>query len=287
MKKSAVIKSEALRNIVAQISSGELVFPANVRATLKIQEALDEPKYGTDEIAKLIIQEPLVAARVIAVANSVAYSRFGGGITNVRMAISILGFSTLRSVVAAVIMRQICLAISDNAIREKMEYLWVHSATVAAMAHLLARKVSKIDPETALFAGVVHEVGGFYLLSRAEEFPALLESGTEIDYPPADQSHELEIARAVLQKLLIPKRVMSSIESCWHGAAVFPPVSLGDTLLLANHLTDPVSPLTQRHQTKLTANTGKIDFMVGDKSLQEILDESKEDLDSLTEALIH
>jgi hypothetical protein len=47
MKKSAVIKSEALRNIVAQISSGELVFPANVRATLKIQEALDEPKYGT------------------------------------------------------------------------------------------------------------------------------------------------------------------------------------------------------------------------------------------------
>lgn len=72
MKKSAVIKSEALRNIVAQISSGELVFPANVRATLKIQEALDEPKYGTDEIAKLIIQEPLVAARVIAVANSVA-----------------------------------------------------------------------------------------------------------------------------------------------------------------------------------------------------------------------
>jgi hypothetical protein len=37
----------------------------------------------------------------------------------------------------------------------------------------------------------------------------------------------------------------------------------------------------------LTANTGKIDFMVGEKSLQEILDESKEDLDSLTEALIH
>jgi hypothetical protein len=57
--------------------------------------------------------------------------------------------------------------------------------------------------------------------------------------------------------------------------------------LLANHLTDTVSPLTQRHQTKLTANTGKIDFMVGEKSLQEILDESKEDLDSLTEALIH
>lgn len=286
MKKSEVIKSQALRNIVAQISSGELVFPANVRATLKIQEALDDPHYGTDNIARMIIQEPLVAARIIAVANSVAYSRFGGGITNVRMAISILGFSTLRSVVAAVIMRQICLAISDHAIREKMEYLWVHSATVAAMAHLLARKVSKIDPETALFAGVVHEVGGFYLLSRAEEFPALLETGTEADHPSADESHELEIARAVLQKLMIPKRVLSSIETCWQGDPVVPPVSLGDTLLLANHLTDTVSPLRQHHQATTKADTGKIDFMVRDKSLQEILAESQEDIDSLTDALI-
>lgn len=287
MKKSEVIKSQALRNIVAQISSGELVFPANVRATLKIQKALDTPQYGIDNIARLIIQEPLVAARIIAVANSVAYSRFGGGITNVRMAISILGFSTLRSVVAAVIMRQICLAISDHAIREKMEYLWVHSATVAAIAHLLARKVSKIDPETALFAGVVHEIGGFYLLSRAEEFPALLEDGTEVDSPSADESHELEIARAVLQKLMIPKRVLTGIESCWQGDPAIPPVSLGDTLLLANHLTDTVSPLRQRHQTRITANTDTIDFMVGDKSLQEILTESQEDIGSLTDALIN
>jgi hypothetical protein len=32
--------------------------------------------------------------------------------------------------------------------------------------------VTGVNEDTALFAGIVHEVGGFYLLSRAEEFPA-------------------------------------------------------------------------------------------------------------------
>ncbi|MBI1771777.1 MAG: HDOD domain-containing protein [Burkholderiales bacterium] len=280
-------KSAALKSIVEQASKGDLVFPTNVNASLKIQQALDDPDCGIETAAKLVMTEPLMSARVVAIANSVAYNRFGGGVTNIRTAITILGFNTLRSVTAAVVMRQLSAAVTDPAIRAKMEALWRHSAYVAALAHLIARKVSKVDAETALFAGIVHEVGGFYLLSRAQEFPALL----EIDAIPASpdalaETDETFIGRAVLNKLLVPKRVVSAVEALWYGMRVMPPETLGDTLLLANELAAVPSPLDLRSPESIRQSASEIDFAVGEGTLLSILSESAEEVDALTASLI-
>ncbi|MFZ6655149.1 HDOD domain-containing protein [Undibacterium sp. TJN19] len=289
-------KSEALQSIVAQASKGDLVFPTNVNASLKIQQALDDPDCGIETAAKLVMTEPLMAARVVAIANSVAYNRFGGGVTNIRTAITILGFNTLRSVTAAVVMRQLSAAVSDPAIRARMESLWRHSAYVAALAHLIARKVSKVDAETALFAGIVHEVGGFYLLSRAQEFPSLLEIDYQPDTPanaarpvskdPLAETDETFIGRAVLNKLLVPKRVVTAVEALWYGMRVMPPETLGDTLLLANELAAIPSPLDTRSPESIRQAASEIDFSVGEGTLHSILTESAEEVASLTATLI-
>ncbi len=280
-------KTAALKSIVEQASKGDLVFPTNVNASLKIQQALDDPDCGIETAAKLVMTEPLMSARVVAIANSVAYNRFGGGVTNIRTAITILGFNTLRSVTAAVVMRQLSAAVSDPAIRAKMEALWRHSAYVAALSHLIARKVSKVDAETALFAGIVHEVGGFYLLSRAQEFPALLE--IDPSPPPSDalaETDETFIGRAVLNKLLVPKRVVSAVEALWYGMRVMPPETLGDTLLLANELAAVPSPLDPRSPESIRQSASEIDFAVGEGTLTSILSESAEEVDALTASLI-
>jgi len=280
-------KSEALKSIVAQASKGDLVFPTNVNASLKMQQALDDPDCGIETAAKLVMTEPLMSARVVAIANSVAYNRFGGGVTNIRTAITILGFNTLRSVTAAVVMRQLSAAVSDPAIRAKMEALWRHSAYVAALAHLIARKVSKVDAETALFAGIVHEVGGFYLLSRAQEFPALLEIESSQTSPDAlAETDETFIGRAVLNKLLVPKRVVSAVEALWYGMRVMPPETLGDTLVLANELAAVPSPLDPRSPENIRQSASEIDFAVGEGTLLSILSESAEEVDALTASLI-
>lgn len=280
-------KTAALKSIVEQASKGDLVFPTNVNASLKIQQALDDPDCGIETAAKLVMTEPLMSARVVAIANSVAYNRFGGGVTNIRTAITILGFNTLRSVTASVVMRQLSAAVSDPAIRAKMEALWRHSAYVAALSHLIARKVSKVDAETALFAGIVHEVGGFYLLSRAQEFPALLE--IDPSPPPSDalaETDETFIGRAVLNKLLVPKRVVSAVEALWYGMRVMPPETLGDTLLLANELAAVPSPLDPRSPESIRQSASEIDFAVGEGTLTSILSESAEEVDALTASLI-
>lgn len=259
-----------------------MVFPTNVNASLKIQQALNDPDCHMELAAKLVMAEPLLAARTVAIANSVAYNRSGSDITNVRAAVMRLGFRTLQSLVAAVVVRQIGSKLSDPMLRAKVVQLWEHTAHVAALAHVIARKVTRVDPETALFAGIVHEVGGFYLLSRAEEFPGLLDGDPEAW---AEYGEKI-IGRGVLKKLAVPDTVAQAVESLWYGYRAMPPETLGDTLMLANDLASVASPLFEAAGATTATSASTIDFVVGEGTLSSILEESDEEVKALTSALM-
>ncbi|MET0858593.1 histidine kinase [Massilia eurypsychrophila] len=272
---------EAFKSIAAQAGRGDLTFPTNVDATLKLQRALGDPDLHIDEAARLVQAEPLLAARTVAIANSVAYNRFGNDVTNVGAAVKRVGFRTLNALAAAVIVRQLDSKITRPDLRAKADQLWQHSAHVAALSQVIARRVTNIDPDTALFAGIVHEVGGFYLLSRAEEFPGLL------DGEPEDwiEHGEMAIGRGVLTKLGVPGTVMEAIEAMWRGLRALPPETLGDTLMLANDLAPLDSPLHSRAGATTRQSAATIDFVTGEGTLASILEESAEEVRSLTAAL--
>ena len=238
-------RPEAVKHIIMQAGRGELVFPANVQASLQIQRGLDDPACSLETAAQLIIAEPVLAARVVAIANSVAYSRFGGAVSNVRNAVSILGFRTLQSIVAAIVIRQIGSEITDTKIQATAAQLWQHSAQTASIARSLAPYVGKIDPETALFSGIVHAVGGFYLLSRAEEFPSLLEPQVRANLADDQQEENAGalVNHAILQKLMVPKEVRQAIEFINEGRSLLPPTNLGELLWLSKCLATTRTPL--------------------------------------------
>ena len=171
--------------------------------------------------------------------------------------------------------------------------LWEHSAHVAALAHLIARRVTGMDPESALFGGILHEIGGFYLLSRVKEFPGLLDglgeewtgAGTEDD---ADEiSPENELGCVVLAALSVPQSVTDGIAMLWNGYLTFPPVTLGDTLLLADQLAPVRSPLFKTMTENPIEMDNSLDLIVELDSLSHILNESAAEVKSLTDALRH
>ena len=272
---------DALKSIAAQAGRGELTFPTHVTATLKLQHALSDPDCHVEEAARLVQTEPLLAARTVAIANSAAYNRSGNDVTNVRAAVQRVGFRTLGALAASVIVRQLAGEVTDPGLRAKADQLWQHSANVAALALVIARRVSFVDPDTAMFAGIVHEVGGFYLLSRAAEFPGLLDGGAD-EWLEHGQA---AIGRGVLLKLGVPGPVMGAIEALWNGMRALPPETLGDTLLLAKDLAPIPSPLLERPGVSPAQASATVDVTVGDGTLALILQESAAEVRSLVAAL--
>lgn len=198
------------------------------------------------------------------------------------MAVERLGMRSLQTLVATVMVRQLGGQISDPLIKAKSTQLWRHTAHTAALARVIARRVTRVDPETALFAGIVHEVGGFYMLSRAAEFPGILD-GDAGDWV---EHGEAAIGRGVMRQLEVPQAVQDAVEAIWVGLRALPPETLGDTLLLANDLAAVASPLHEHPEAATLAAARTIDFVTGDGTLSGILAESAQEVQTLLAALM-
>ena len=269
--------------IAVQAGRGELVFPTSVNAALQLQLALNDPDCPLDEAIKLVLAEPVLAARTVALANSTVFNRGGApAVTNVRAAVMRVGYRNLYALAASIVVRQFGSRIVDPVLRKKAEQLWEHTAHVAALAQVVARRVTRVNPDTAVFAAIVHEVGGFYLLSRADEFPGLL------DEDPENWKELCEeiVTREVLKKLAIPDQVREAIEAMRDGVLTVPPTTLLDTLLLANELAPVPSPLDVRVDDVLERSDGVSDFLIDNETLGTILDESADEVRSMQAALL-
>jgi HD-like signal output (HDOD) protein len=273
-----------LTRISEAAATDELIFPTTAEIALRVQRALDDPNSSMEQLARLVQADPLLAARVVAVANSVIYNRSGRSITDVRSAVARIGLNTLRVLAAAVVVRQMEGMARTGAHRQLAVRLWEHTAHVAALCQVIARRVTRVNPDTAFFAGIIHEVGGFYLISRATDYPGLLE-GAHGSLLAWEEGGAAEVGRAVLKRLGAPEAVSDAIEGLWAGYLAMPPESLADTLLLANQLAPVESPLSELAGTGREGVEVQLDVALDDQTLGGILRESAEDVASLIAAL--
>ena len=96
-----------LQAIAADLAKQKVAFPTFSRATIKIRPALEQPDIDADRLAQTIATEPLLAARLVQMANSAALNPGGRPIGDVRNAILRVGMASVRSVAVAVAMEQL------------------------------------------------------------------------------------------------------------------------------------------------------------------------------------
>jgi len=287
-------KRRILETIALEIGRGEIAFPTSSQLALRIRQVLDDPDCAAATVARLIQADPLLAARIVALANSVLFNRSARPVTEIQSAVARVGFSVVRSLATAVVAKQIAGTPTQAVHRKMATELWEHTTHVAALAYVLARRVTRQDPDTALFAGLMHEVGGFYLLSRAAEFPGLLDGmfmsdwieDIEEDDDEAwrERSFESRIGRAILDALSVPSKVVEADEIAWQGYLTLPPETLGDTVLLANRLAPVKSPFDGLAGGE-AGPTARLDMVVGDETLVEILKEASREVEALAKIL--
>lgn len=273
--------SSVLSAIAADAERGDIVFPTHTEIALRVQRMLDDPDCAIDALGKLIAAEPILAARVIGLANSVSYNPGGRPITELKGAISRLGFAALRALAASIVVRQMKEMSTNEQHRALASRLWEHTANVAAISRVIARRVTRQNPDAAFFSGIVHEVGSFYLIARASSFPGLLDG----DLEPWHGDAEAQIGRAVMRALEVPAYILEAMETTWSGYLAMPPRTLGDTLLLADELSPIESPLDALDGMSSKGMVADLELLLGDETLSDILAESAEEVVSISSAL--
>lgn len=141
---------------------------------LKIRTLLDNQDVGARQIAELVNRDPVIAAKIIRAANSPIY--FGAAkCETVQTAIVRLGLVTTKQLVIGFTLRDLFQS-AHPLLRRLMSESWQESTDVAAIAFVLARHTKLFDPEEAMLAGLVSNIGVLSILNYAQNYPQLLES---------------------------------------------------------------------------------------------------------------
>ena len=113
--------------------------------------------------------------------------------------------------------------------------LWEHSIRCAVAARLLAHTYTRIRSEEALLAGLVHDLGAFYMLYRGAQYPELRERPDTLRYLIL-QWHEA-IGVSLLKTLGLPPEIAQAAVDHDHLRPVpEAPRTLDDVVYIGNIL---------------------------------------------------
>jgi putative nucleotidyltransferase with HDIG domain len=183
------------------------------RTVFRVTELLRNPYVSTKKLAGAIGADPVLAARLLKLANSSLYVR-KSPINSIPQAIESIGIGALYDAVMLEAMangfaKEIETIVSGRAI-------WEHSVAVALLARELSDFLKMPGTEEAFLCGLLHDIGKILLLRIGRErFEALLEDRSEeqtlLDEEDVFGLTHTEIGAYVTHKWLLSDVVCSVI----------------------------------------------------------------------------
>lgn len=271
-----------------------LTFPTSAQVALRVVEAISSPTCMLDNAARIVQLEPLLAAKVVALSNSVLYNRSGRENTSVQYAVQLIGLQMLKTLAISLVIRQMAAGAKGGR-GPIATRLWEHSMSVGSLAYVIAKRVTGQSPDAAMFAGIIHELSGFCLMSVSkdvlgmddDELARHLSTNPRRDAFDAAWTSEglaQRVGRPLLHAMRIPQTIIDAVAATWRGELVLPPQTLGDTLMLAETLAPARSPFEDAHLAEC-AERPEVASVIDGELLVELLEESEQMLASLFGAL--
>jgi len=144
-----------------------------------------------------------------------------------------VGFNTVRTATLTFAVRQLRGAAEVKPIAAELDALWNRSVFVASLCYVLARRVSRVVPDTALLTGLLQGVGRLYILTRAIRYPSLF--ANLATYQAIERDWHLSIATALLENWCVPEQIVHAVrDSEDFGRESRGAANLTDVLIAAN-----------------------------------------------------
>jgi len=145
-----------------------LSLPSLPNVALKLKEAM-EKDLGISEAVKIIGVDASIVAKLIQLANSPLYSPVSP-VTNCHTAVTRLGLNQTRKLVMGISLKQL-FRCQNPQLMEEMQTVWKNSLYVSSLSFVLAQEDGSVNPEDALLAGLVCDIGTIPILHFAEQHP--------------------------------------------------------------------------------------------------------------------
>ena len=145
-----------------------------------MREAAEDPDIGIPQLSKVIGNDAALTARIIKVVNS-PLLRTNREITDLQMAVSRLGINYTCNLATGLAMEQMFQATSD-VVDRKMREVWNKSTEIAGICHVLCRHYTRLLPDQATLAGLVHQIGILPILTYAEDHNELLSDSISLNH---------------------------------------------------------------------------------------------------------
>lgn len=264
---------------IARDLSGDINFPTCMDAAVLVRDTLRDPYANINRVVQVIGVEPLISSKLLKLANSVAYNPSGRTVSELATAISRLGFEAVRTTSLAVAMDQMLKSRNLSAFDDISRNAWEHSLRVAAIARVLARRIGRINPDEAMLAGLVHDIGIFYLVYRAADYPEYRDNRAAI-VELISGWHE-GIGESLLHILGLPERITDAVRDHDQLQNVETPCSVRDVLYFANLLAG-----CDAEWIPVLADEAEIAARAADRArYADLLEEAEEDIAELRAAL--
>lgn len=173
------IAEKVRQEIVTAIKNDRLVLPTLPEVALKVREVVDDPDADMEKLSAVIGADAALSARIVRVANS-PLLRASRPIEDLKAAVMRLGISYTSNIATGLAMEQMFQATSDL-VDMRMRDVWSRSSEVAGICHVLCKHYTKLRPDQAALAGLVHKIGVLPILTYAEDNPTLLSNSLILD----------------------------------------------------------------------------------------------------------
>ncbi|MDQ2075271.1 HDOD domain-containing protein [Marinimicrobium sp. ABcell2] len=166
-------------DIIQAIETDNMVLPTLPEVALRVREVAEDPDADIATLARVIGYDPALSARIVRVANS-PLLRASQIIEDLKSALMRLGLEYTCNIATGLAMQQMFQATSDL-VDVRLRAAWSRSSEVAGISHVLCKHYTKLRPDQAMLAGLVHQIGVLPILAYAEEHPSLLIDSLTLD----------------------------------------------------------------------------------------------------------
>ena len=179
-------------NLLAlELANGDITLPSLPDVVIKIRNMLENDSADFDKVSNAVSVDPVLVSKLFVFANSALYNRAGVTIDTLDGAIGRLGFEVVRNTAMSIAMEQLYMAEKHTHAKKYLQAIWARGMKLSCLGWAVARVNRVVNDESAFLAGLMHDVGTLYIVTKADDFPEMLGKQESFDQIVAEWNAQI------------------------------------------------------------------------------------------------